>query len=203
MTQYETAFLISPNLEEEETEKVITQMAEVVSKKKGKMINEDRWGKRKLAYPIEKFEDAFYVFFHYEGDSDIPSELERLFKQTEAILRYLTVKKELKENIRGKKKRVPAEKERAASQEEEIPEMEATEEEDAIEEKELVEKEEGTEAEMLEKESIVTKETAEKKEAVEEETVEEKEPVEEVKTDEKEEEDQEGIAPPEKSKEEE
>ena len=82
MTQYETAFLISPNLEEEETEKVIVQMAEVVSKKKGKMINEDRWGKRRLAYPIKKFEEAFYVFFHYEGDSEIASELERRFKQS-------------------------------------------------------------------------------------------------------------------------
>ncbi|TEU07814.1 MAG: 30S ribosomal protein S6, partial [Candidatus Aminicenantes bacterium] len=102
MTQYETAFLISPNLEEEETEKVITQMAKVISEKKGKMINEDRWGKRRLAYPIKKFEEAFYVFFHYEGDSEIPLELERRFKQTEEVLRYLTMKKTQKENVRRK-----------------------------------------------------------------------------------------------------
>lgn len=107
MSQYETAFLISPNLEEEETEKVITQMAGVVSRKKGKMIKEDRWGKRKLAYPIKKFEEAFYVFFHYEGESAIPTELERRFKQSEAILRYLTVKKETLENVRKKRKGAP------------------------------------------------------------------------------------------------
>lgn len=107
MSQYETAFLISPNLEEEEIEKVIAQMAEIVSKKKGKMIKEDRWGKRKLAYPIKKFEEAFYVFFLYDGDPDIPFELERRFKQTEAILRFLTVKRESKENVRRKKKGAP------------------------------------------------------------------------------------------------
>jgi small subunit ribosomal protein S6 len=106
MEQYETAFLISPTLEEEETEKIITQMAEVISKKKGKMIKEDRWGKRRLAYQIKKHEEAFYVFFHYEGDSAIPNELERRFKQSEAILRFLTVKKETKENVRKKRKEV-------------------------------------------------------------------------------------------------
>lgn len=121
MRQYETVFLISPNLEEEETTKIITQISGIISKKKGKLIQEDRWGKKKLAYPIKKFEEAFYVFFHYEGDSNIPFELEKRFKQTEAILRFLTVKKETRENVRKKRKGIPAEEEAAApAAEEEI-----------------------------------------------------------------------------------
>jgi len=128
MRQYETGFLVSPNLTEEETDKLILQMAEVVSQKKGKMLKEDRWGKRKLAYPINKFEEAFYVFFHYEGEHDVPSELERRFKQTDTILRYLTVKKELKENIKKQKKPVEA-----REQEAEMPEAEV--EKEAVEEK--------------------------------------------------------------------
>ena len=108
MRQYETGFLISPNLEEEETAKIITQIAAIISRKEGKLIKEDRWGKRKLAYPIKKFEEAFYVFFHYEGDPEIPFELERRFKQTEAVLRFLTVQKETKENVRKKRKGIPA-----------------------------------------------------------------------------------------------
>jgi len=129
MKQYETGFLISPSLTEEETDKLILQMAEVVSRKKGKMLKEDRWGKRKLAYPLSKFEEAFYVFFHYEGEPDIPSELERRFKQTDHILRYLTVKKELKEDIRKKKKAVGTLEEEAVSPEE-TPEEEASEKEE-------------------------------------------------------------------------
>ena len=97
MKLYETAFLIVPNLSEEETEQFIQQMSEVVTKKKGKMVNINKWGKRKLAYQIQKFEDAFYVFFLYEGSPDIPSELERRFKQDENVIRYLTVKKDEKE----------------------------------------------------------------------------------------------------------
>jgi len=108
MRQYETVFLISPSLSEEDTESLIHQMEDVVSKKKGKMVNKEEWGKRKLAYPIKKFEEAFYILFHYEGNPDLPVELERRFKQTETIIRYLTVRKETRENVRVKKRGKPA-----------------------------------------------------------------------------------------------
>lgn len=114
MKQYETVFLISPNLSEEETNGLIIQMTEIISKKKGKMISKEEWGKRNLAYPIKKLEEAFYVFFHYQGKPDIPAELERRFKQTDTIIRYLTLKKETKENVRGKKKRVSEKRETVA-----------------------------------------------------------------------------------------
>ena len=130
MGQYETAFLISPALEEEETEKVITQMAGVISRKKGKMIKEDRWGKRKLAYQIKKHEEAFYVFFHYEGESAIPNELERRFKQSEAILRFMTVKKESKATVRKKRKEVsqPEDVQKPSGEEEKVEEEDIAEE---------------------------------------------------------------------------
>ena len=104
MRQYETVFLIASTLSEEEREAIIGDMADVVSTLKGKMIAKEEWGKRKLAYPIKKFEEAYYVLFHYQGKPDIPTELERRFKQSEAIIRYLTVKKETRENIRLKRK---------------------------------------------------------------------------------------------------
>ena len=69
-------------------------MADVVAKKKGKMNNIEKWGKKKLAYPINNLDEAFYVFFHYEGEPDIPLELERRFRQTEPVLRYLTLRQE-------------------------------------------------------------------------------------------------------------
>lgn len=222
MTQYETAFLVSPNLEEEETDKIIAQMAEVVSKKKGKMIHEDRWGKRKLAYPIKRFEEAFYVFFHYEGDSDIPFELERRFKQSEAILRYLTVKKELRKDMR-RKKAAPMEKEKAAPPEEDFLEDEAAEketldregkvEEMPGEEKEEAEKkdtaeEEGelpeVEEESGKKEAEDKEDAAEKtKPSDEEKAADEKAPVEEEARPVKEEEAEEGTASSDEKKEEE
>jgi len=118
MRQYETVFLIAPTLSEEETEAIIDDMADVVSNLEGKMMAKEEWGKRKLAYPIKKFEEAYYVLFHYEGKPDIPTELERRFKQSEAIIRYLTVKKETRENIRLKRKARTGEKEAAVPEQE-------------------------------------------------------------------------------------
>ena len=104
MNQYETGFVIAPNLSEEEISALIVQMAEVISAKKGRMIKQDLWGKRKLAYPIKNFHEGFYVFFNYEGTPVVPAELERKFKQTDSILRFMTVKKTPAELVKTKKK---------------------------------------------------------------------------------------------------
>jgi small subunit ribosomal protein S6 len=104
MTLYETGFLISPQLTEEDAEAVIQQMAEIVATRQGKMVRIEKWGKRRTAYDIKKFGDAYYVFFHYEGGADIPLELNRRFRQMDTILRHLTLVKETRQNVRRKKK---------------------------------------------------------------------------------------------------
>jgi len=114
MLYYETGFLLAPNLSEEETEKIINQMVEVVSEKAGRLIRQERWGKRRLAYSIDRFNEAFFVFFHYEGKADIPAELERRFKQSDAVLRYLTLKKDTQATVRRKKKKEPGAEDKAA-----------------------------------------------------------------------------------------
>jgi len=118
MRQYETGFLLSPGLSEEETEKIILQMADIVSHRNGKMMKLDKWGKRRLAYPIKRFGEAFYVFFHYEGGADIPLELGRKFKQMDTVLRYLTLKKDTRDNVRKKKKALEEAKKREGNLEE-------------------------------------------------------------------------------------
>ncbi len=113
MRLYETAFLIAPNLAEDETEELIQKMAAIVTDNKGEMVDIDAWGKRKLAYQIQKFDAAVYVFFHYRSEADVPTELERRFKQTETILRYLTSRMEEEAKPRRKKARRPQPKEAA------------------------------------------------------------------------------------------
>jgi small subunit ribosomal protein S6 len=108
MSQYETGFVLSPTLSEEETTRFIQQRAGIIPQKKGRMVKQDVWGKRKLAYTIKKFSDGVYVFFTYEGPGDISTELERRFKQSDAVIRFLTVKKDLRVQARKKRKR-PAE----------------------------------------------------------------------------------------------
>ncbi len=104
MNLYETGFLIAPSLSDEETEALIQQMAEVIAQKNGKLIRTEKWGKRRLAYRLKKQNEASYVFFHYQAEADAPLELARRLRQTETVLRYLTLKKEDTPNVRSKRK---------------------------------------------------------------------------------------------------
>jgi small subunit ribosomal protein S6 len=112
--QYETGFVISPTLSEEETAQFVQQMAEIVAQKKGRMVKQDNWGKRRLAFPIKRFQEGVYVFFTYEGAGDISVEMERRFKQTDAVIRFMTVLKDPRDMARRKKKRRAEEAARAA-----------------------------------------------------------------------------------------
>lgn len=105
MRQYETGYILSPALSEEETTQFIQQMADIVAQKKGRMVRQDVWGKRRLAYPIKRHQEGVFVFFTYEGPGDVSTELERRFKQTDAVIRFMTVLKDPRDLVRRKKKR--------------------------------------------------------------------------------------------------
>ncbi len=105
MRQYETGFVLSPTLSEEETAQFLQQMAEIVAQKKGRMVKQDVWGKRRLAFPIKRYQEGFYVFFTYDGPGDVSLELERRFKQSDAVIRFMTVVKDPRDLVRRKKKR--------------------------------------------------------------------------------------------------
>ncbi len=105
MRQYETGYILSPALSEEETAQFIQQMADIVAQKKGHMVRQDVWGKRRLAYPIKRHQEGVFVFFTYEGPGDVSTELERRFKQTDAVIRFMTMLKDPRDLVRRKKKR--------------------------------------------------------------------------------------------------
>jgi len=105
LRQYETGFVLSPNISEEETTQFVQQMAEIVAQKKGHMVKQDIWGKRRLAFPIKRFQEGIYVFFTYDGGGDVSAELERRFKQSDSVIRFMTVLKDPRDLARRKKKR--------------------------------------------------------------------------------------------------
>lgn len=115
MRQYETGFVLSPTLSEEETAQFVQQMAEIITQKKGRMIKQDIWGKRRMAFPIKRFQEGVYVFFTYEGAGDVSAELERRFKQTENVIRFMTVLRDPRDLTRRKKKRRAEDAARAAA----------------------------------------------------------------------------------------
>ena len=116
MRQYETGFVLSPTLSEEETTQFVQQMAEVIGQKKGRMVKQDIWGKRRLAFPIKRFQEGVYVFFTYEGAGDISTELERRFKQTDSVIRFMTVLRDPRDLIGRKRKKRAGEPVRVADE---------------------------------------------------------------------------------------
>ena len=62
--------------------------------KHGTVESVDEWGKRRLAYPINKETDAYYVLFNFQSDAEFPAELDRITKITDGVLRSMIIKKE-------------------------------------------------------------------------------------------------------------
>jgi len=91
---YETLFITLPTLSDAEEATVVSGFAEIVSSQGGNLVCQDRLGRRRLAYPIKKFEDGVYNLFVFEGEAELVSELERRIRISDRVLRWLTVRLE-------------------------------------------------------------------------------------------------------------
>ncbi len=96
MRVYETIFILDPTLDEHTLEKEIKKVEDLIANQKGKIIRTEKWGTRRLSYPIKKKMQGFYTLIYFEGDGNIPAELERTYKLNESCLRYLVVVSEEK-----------------------------------------------------------------------------------------------------------
>jgi len=90
--QYEIGFVISPDASEEEVHKIIGSITGPITKADGKIDKIDEWGRRKLAFPVEKNTEGYYVFIQTEVDGGIVSSLERRLRQTERVMRFLVLR---------------------------------------------------------------------------------------------------------------
>ncbi len=109
---YESIFIINPNLTDEETANTIKKMQEVVTKQGGEMLKFEDWGKKKLAYEIKKHKRGHYAFFQFKSAPAAVAELERTYKMTDNVIKFLTVKleKELRTRPAPKPKKKDAAK---------------------------------------------------------------------------------------------
>jgi len=91
---YETLFITPPDLPEDQERSAVEVLAKIVSDGGGSMVANERMGRRKLAYPIRKFDDGVYVRFLYDSEAAVPKELERRIRLSDVVLRSLTVRLE-------------------------------------------------------------------------------------------------------------
>ncbi len=90
MAYYETIFILDSLLTPEEIEKVIDRVKEIIEKSDGKILKIDKWGKRRLAYEIQKKQYGFYVSIEFDEKGSAPTNLEHEYNYNDKILRYLT-----------------------------------------------------------------------------------------------------------------
>ena len=88
---YETVFITQPTLTEEDERAAIDALAEIVSGSGGVFTANDRMGRRRLAYPIQKFEDGVYTRFLYDSEPGVPKELDRRLRISDKVIRHMTV----------------------------------------------------------------------------------------------------------------
>ncbi len=92
MRRYELIFILRPSLGEEEINTVIDYTQKIITDENGSIIDLNKWGMKKLAYPIKKEIQGYYVFCDYAGTPAAVSEVERRFRIDDSVLKYLTIK---------------------------------------------------------------------------------------------------------------
>ncbi len=94
MNQYEIALVVNAKIEDDERTAVVENVKALVERFGGTVTNVDDWGKRKLAYEIQKMSEGYYFFIQFEANADAPAELEGRLRIMDNVLRYLVVKQE-------------------------------------------------------------------------------------------------------------
>lgn len=94
MNRYETVFIMTPVLSEEQAKETVEKFKSLIKDNGGKIVHEDHWGLRKLAYPIQKKTTGFYQLLEFEYDTQKLAELELEFRREERVIRFLTTKME-------------------------------------------------------------------------------------------------------------
>ncbi len=121
MRNYEVVFVAAPTLTSEELDGFINHIQTVAEGKNGKVVKIDNWGKKSLAYKIKKFREGYYVVLSIEGDGSTIAELERRFRVTDYIIRFISVR--IDEDVKRSEKIKAIRQKKGAKRAPEAPEI--------------------------------------------------------------------------------
>lgn len=94
MNKYELAVVVNAKIEDDARTATIEKVKELIARFGGNVTDVDEWGKKRLAYEIQKMKEGFYYFIQFDGDSTTPNELESRIRIMEPVIRYLCVRQE-------------------------------------------------------------------------------------------------------------
>ena len=94
MNKYELAVVINAKLEEDDKNAVLDKVKALITRFGGNIADVDDWGKKKLAYEIQKMHEGFFYFIHFEAEPTAPAEIEKRIRIMDNVLRYLCVRQD-------------------------------------------------------------------------------------------------------------
>lgn len=94
MNQYELALVVNAKIEDEARTAAVEAVKELITRFGGAITNVDEWGKKRLAYEVQKMKEGFYYFIQFDADSTCPSEVEGRIRIMENVIRFLCIRRD-------------------------------------------------------------------------------------------------------------
>ena len=94
MNKYELALIVSAKIEDDVRVATVDKVKGYIESLNGTITNVDEWGKKRLAYEIQKMKEAYYYFIHFESDAETPSEIEQRIRIMDNVIRFLCVRQD-------------------------------------------------------------------------------------------------------------
>ena len=92
MRRYETIFIASPVLTDEQVDDLVRNFEGIIAEQGGELLKTDKWGRKKLAYEVQKFSEGYYTLFEMNAGSNLIAELERRFRNHDSVIKFLSVR---------------------------------------------------------------------------------------------------------------
>ena len=94
MNKYELALVVSAKIEDDARTATVEKAKEYITRAGGTVTEVEEWGKKRLAYEIQKMKEAYYYFIHFESDAETPSEIEQRIRIMDNVIRFLCVRQD-------------------------------------------------------------------------------------------------------------
>ncbi len=92
MRRYETIFIASPTLTDEQADELVRQFEGIIAEQGGELLKTEKWGRKKLAYEVQKFSEGYYTLFDMNAGPNLIAELERRFRNHDSVIKHLSVR---------------------------------------------------------------------------------------------------------------
>ena len=94
LNKYESIYIINPEVEEQGIKELVEKFNALIESEGGKVSETQEWGLKRLAYPIKKKEQGYYVLVNFEANPESIVELERVYKITDSVMKFITIRKD-------------------------------------------------------------------------------------------------------------